>query len=85
MNDTKIWYITGASKGMGLAVAKDLLAKGHKVAATSRSASAFDQLIGFEDQFLPLTVDLKNETSIAASIKKTVEQFGKIDRLMKQA
>ncbi|HEY0175371.1 MAG TPA: short-chain dehydrogenase/reductase, partial [Pedobacter sp.] len=36
MEKTKVWYITGASKGMGLSLAKQLLAQGHKVTATSR-------------------------------------------------
>jgi NAD(P)-dependent dehydrogenase (short-subunit alcohol dehydrogenase family) len=85
MIDTKVWYITGASKGMGLAIAKKLLSQGHKVAATSRSVSAFDQLAVFEDRFLPLEVDLKSESSIAGSIKKTVDQFGGIDVVVNNA
>lgn len=70
---------------MGLAIAKQLLSKGHKVAATSRSVSSYHQLTGFEDQFLPLEVDLKSETSIAESIRKTVEQFGSIDVVINNA
>jgi NAD(P)-dependent dehydrogenase (short-subunit alcohol dehydrogenase family) len=85
MNDTKIWYITGASKGMGLSLAKQLLAKGHKVAATSRSVAAFDQLASYGDAFLPLEVDLKNEQSIAASIKQTIEKFGELNVVVNNA
>lgn len=85
MDNTKVWYITGASKGMGFSLAKQLLAKGHNVAATTRTLAAFDQLSGYGDQFLPLQVDLKNEDAIAASIKKTFEHFGKLDVVVNNA
>lgn len=85
MSDTKNWYITGASKGMGLAIAKKLLSKGHKVAATSRSVSGFDELKIFGDLFLPLEVDLKSEPSIAESLKTTVDKFGGIDVIVNNA
>ena len=85
MNNTKVWYITGASKGMGLSLAKQLLAKGHRVAATSRSLTALEEFNEIGESFLPLEVDLKNEQSIAASIKKTIENFGRLDVVVNNA
>jgi len=85
MSDTKVWYITGASKGMGFALAKQLLEKGHKVAATSRSVAAFDEFTKLGNQFLPLEVDLKSEQSVADSIKKTVDHFGEINVIVNNA
>ncbi|MFD2146675.1 SDR family NAD(P)-dependent oxidoreductase [Mucilaginibacter antarcticus] len=85
MSDTKVWYITGASKGMGLAIAKQLLLQGHKVAATSRLISGFHLLPDFDDLFLPLKVDLKSESSIANSIKKVIDKFGRIDVVVNNA
>ncbi len=85
MSGKKVWYITGASKGIGFALAKQLLSKGHSVAATSRSISAFAQFAEFGDRFLPLEVDLKSKTSIAESAKKTVEKFGVIDVVVNNA
>ncbi len=70
---------------MGLAIATRLLSKGHKVAATSRSVSGFDQLAAFEGLFLPLEVDLKSTSSIAESIKRTVDKFGRIDVIVNNA
>lgn len=81
MGETKVWYITGASKGMGLALVKQLLAKGHKVAATSRSIAGFEE----HDSFLPLEVDLKSEGSIASSIQTAVEKFGRLDVIVNNA
>lgn len=85
MSHTKIWYITGASKGMGFSLAKKLLAEGHKVAATSRTVAAFEELNTNPENFLPLEVDLKNEQSIAQSIEKTVKQFGGLDVVVNNA
>jgi len=85
MSDTKVWYITGASKGMGLSLTKQLLAKGDKVSATSRSFAAFDHLGYYGDQFLPLEVDLKSESSVVQSIKRTVDQFGGLDVVVNNA
>ncbi|KAB1230951.1 SDR family NAD(P)-dependent oxidoreductase [Chryseobacterium viscerum] len=85
MSHTKIWYITGASKGMGFSLVKKLLEKGHKVAATSRTITAFEGLDADPDNFLPLEVDLKDEQSIAQSIEKTIKQFGHLDVVVNNA
>jgi len=85
MSTTKVWYITGASKGMGFSVAKQLLSKGHSVAATSRSVNAFEQFSEYGDNFLALKVDLKSEQSIASSFKKTIEKFGRVDVIVNNA
>ena len=85
MSTTKVWYITGASKGMGFSVAKQLLSKGHSVAATSRSVNAFEQFSEYGDNFLALEVDLKSEQSIALSFKKTIKKFGRVDVIVNNA
>jgi NAD(P)-dependent dehydrogenase (short-subunit alcohol dehydrogenase family) len=46
MDNNKVWFITGASKGLGLELAKKLLAEGFKVAATSRSEDAVVKVLG---------------------------------------
>jgi NAD(P)-dependent dehydrogenase (short-subunit alcohol dehydrogenase family) len=85
MDTAKVWYITGASKGMGFSITKHLLSKGHRVAATSRTVNAFKQFSQFGDHFLALEVDLKNEQSIALSFQKTIEKFGSVDVIVNNA
>ncbi|MDM1501249.1 SDR family oxidoreductase [Myroides marinus] len=85
MSNTKVWYITGASKGMGLSLVKQLLDKGYRVAATSRTIGAFNIVEKHKKNFLALEVDLKDEQSIACSIKKAVEVFGSIDVVVNNA
>ncbi|URM30539.1 SDR family NAD(P)-dependent oxidoreductase [Pseudomonas frederiksbergensis] len=72
----KIWFITGASKGLGLALAQQVLALGDRVAATSRNLG---ELQAASERFLPLQVDLMNESSVASAIASTVEVFGSLD------
>lgn len=67
----KIWFITGASKGFGLELAKQLLAKGYQVAATTRRLANLEGALGRENaSFLPLEVDLINEVSVKMPSRK---------------
>ena len=87
MNTKKVWYITGASKGLGLTLVKKLLSKGYRVAATSRFANTLTEAVGqFEaNAFLPLEVDLTNSKSIQQSIEHTNKFFGSIDVVVNNA
>lgn len=83
---SKVWYITGASKGLGLNLVKQLLAAGIKVAATSRNLAELTAAVNdTSDNFLPLTVDITNELSVQESISKAVATFGKIDVVVNNA
>lgn len=83
----RVWYITGASKGLGLALAKFLVANGQRVAATSRNKEQLIANAGLFDNsnFLPLGVDLSKEQEIAASIDQTKQHFGRIDVIVNNA
>jgi NADP-dependent 3-hydroxy acid dehydrogenase YdfG len=87
MNTSKVWYVTGASQGLGLILVKKLLNSGYRVAATSRDALALNQAVGLIDKerFLSLTVDLINQDSIDESIKQTLTAFGRIDVVVNNA
>lgn len=83
MEKSKVWYITGASKGIGQSLVEQLLLEGKKVAATSRKISSFSEIKN--ENFLPLEVDLTNEKSIAMSLESTQNTFGKIDVIVNNA
>lgn len=86
MENKKVWFITGASKGLGLALAKQLLQAGHQVAATSRNSTNLVDAIGFRgDTFLPLKVELGSDESVANAIQQTHEVFGRIDVVVNNA
>ncbi len=86
MENNKVWFITGASKGLGLELAKKLLAEGYKVAATSRNESSLIEALGnTSESFLPLEMDLVNEESVKKAIDKAVNHFKTIDVLVNNA
>lgn len=86
MSTQKVWFVTGASKGLGLSLVKQLLKGGYKVAATSRNLDDLRRVVdATDDRFLPLAVDLKTESSVAAAIEKTVAHFGQIDVVVNNA
>ncbi|MFC6101140.1 SDR family oxidoreductase [Olivibacter domesticus] len=84
--NNQIWYITGASKGLGLALTKKLLKEGHKVAATSRNKQELATAVGADESiFLPLAVHLTDENSVQQSISETIAHFGRIDVVVNNA
>jgi len=87
METNKVWFITGASKGMGLSLVKKLIEKGYRVAATSRKIRALIDAVGNVDMahFLPLEVDLTSDKAIREAVERTVAHFGKIDVLVNNA
>jgi len=86
MENKKVWFITGASKGLGLALAKQLLQAGHKVAATSRNSESLIEAVDFKgDTFLPLRVELGDDEHVAAAITQTHQTFGRIDVVVNNA
>lgn len=87
MENGNVWYITGASQGLGLSLVKQLLGKGYRVAATSRNAQALKKAVAVidSDRFLPLVVDLSNPDCIEDSIEQTIAAFGRIDVVVNNA
>ena len=79
MSTSKVWYVTGASQGLGLILVKKLLDNGYRVAATSRDAHTLSESVGLidKDRFLPLAVDLNNLDCIDESIQQTLATFGR--------
>jgi len=81
----KVWYVTGASKGLGLSLVKKLLNEGYRVAATSRNASDLDKEVGPNPNFLSLGVEITDEGSVRDSIAKTLKKFGTLDVVVNNA
>lgn len=86
MNTRKTWLITGASKGLGLSLAKKLLAQGYNVAATSRTIGALKEAVAIDTpNFLPLAMDIVDEADVAKGITAAIAQFGGIDVVVNNA
>ncbi|QNE42330.1 SDR family NAD(P)-dependent oxidoreductase (plasmid) [Hymenobacter sp. NBH84] len=86
VNAQQVWFITGASKGFGLELVKQLLQQGHQVAATSRDVAQLRAVVGTDAaSFLPLAVDLTTEASVRHAIAAAVQQFGRLDVVVNNA
>jgi NAD(P)-dependent dehydrogenase (short-subunit alcohol dehydrogenase family) len=86
MENKKIWFVTGASKGLGLTLVHQLLAHGYAVAATSRNLEELQQAVPHNDgRFLPLHMDLGNEDSIRQAITTTISTLGELDVVVNNA
>lgn len=85
MSTKKVWFVTGASKGLGLALVQKLLAEGYNVAATSRSSKNFESSIESSQNFLPLEMDLLDESNVKKAVMATVEKFGRVDVIVNNA
>lgn len=82
----KVWFITGAARGIGLSLARQLLARGDTVAATSRTLTSLRQVFGDDNaRLLALEVDLVNEVSVQKAINSTLAAFGHIDCVVNNA
>jgi len=81
----KTWFITGASKGLGLLFVKQLLERGDNIAATSRRISDLEAAAGTHPNFLALEVDLTNEQSVATGVNETIAKFGRLDVVVNNA
>ncbi|EFA75976.1 hypothetical protein PPL_10554 [Heterostelium album PN500] len=82
----KVWYITGASKGIGLVFVKNLLNFGFKVVGTSRNKQKLIDAVGITtDNFLALQVEVDNEASVKESFVDTLSKFGRIDVVVNNA
>lgn len=86
MTTNKIWFVTGASKGLGLTLVQQLLAAGYAVAATSRNLAELRQAVPGEDgRFLPLHMDLSSEDSVRQAIEATISTLGGLDIVVNNA
>ena len=81
----KVWFITGAGRGMGVDFAKAALAAGHAVVATGRDTDAVAKAVGKSDDLLVVKLDVTNPDDAAAAARAAVDRFGRIDVLVNNA
>jgi NAD(P)-dependent dehydrogenase (short-subunit alcohol dehydrogenase family) len=77
---SKVWFITGTSKGFGRVWAEAALERGDRVAATARDIAtvrALEERYG--DRALALALDVTDKSAVAAAVAQTIVRFGRID------
>jgi NAD(P)-dependent dehydrogenase (short-subunit alcohol dehydrogenase family) len=82
---SKVWFITGAGRGMGVDIAKAALAAGHTVVATGRNTAAVSEAIGEADNLLVVRLDITSREEATAAVAAAIERFGRIDVFVNNA
>jgi NAD(P)-dependent dehydrogenase (short-subunit alcohol dehydrogenase family) len=85
MSEKKVWFVTGAGRGMGVDIAKAALAAGHAVVATGRNPQRVSAALGAHDDLLVVKLDVTDPADAEAAVTAAVERFGRIDVLVNNA
>lgn len=83
---SKVWLITGSSRGLGRALAEAVLEAGDKLVATARDPGQLADLVeAYGPRVLALPLDVTDEAAAEAAVKTAVETFGRLDVLVNNA
>ncbi len=85
MTMKKVWFITGAGRGMGVDFTKAALAAGNAVVATGRNTDAVSEAVGQADDLLIVKLDVTSPADAQAAVQAAIERFGRIDVLINNA
>jgi NAD(P)-dependent dehydrogenase (short-subunit alcohol dehydrogenase family) len=83
---SKVFLLTGSSRGLGRQIAEAVLAAGHRLVATARRPETLSDLAGrYGRQILPVTLDVTDPAGAQAAVAAGVEAFGRLDVLVNNA
>ncbi|NED94803.1 SDR family oxidoreductase [Phytoactinopolyspora alkaliphila] len=83
---SRVWFITGASRGLGQAFARAALEAGDRVVAVSRTIAGSPELIdAYGDRVLPLALDVIDRDAVFAGVAAAVKHFGRLDVVVNNA
>ncbi|MEU1591057.1 oxidoreductase [Micromonospora sp. NPDC005710] len=83
---SRVWLITGCSRGLGRALAEAVLADGDNLVATARNPGQLDDLVdGHGDRVRAVALDVTDPTAAGTAVRTAVETFGRLDILVNNA
>ncbi|MFD9724376.1 SDR family NAD(P)-dependent oxidoreductase [Streptomyces sp. NPDC059072] len=82
----RVWFITGASRGLGRAFADAALAAGDRVAIAARTLGPLEETAAAHPgRVLPLALDVTDRDAVFAAVAEAVEHFGRLDIVLNNA
>jgi NAD(P)-dependent dehydrogenase (short-subunit alcohol dehydrogenase family) len=85
VTDKKVWFITGAGRGLGVDIAKAALAAGHAVVATGRDPEKIAAALRKHPELLAIKLDVTRPEEARPAVEAAVGKFGRIDVLVNNA
>ncbi|MDZ8067361.1 MAG: oxidoreductase [Nostoc sp. DedQUE08] len=86
VQETRVWFITGTSSGLGRALAETVLERGEIVVLTARNPQQIEDLAAsFPDRTLALQLDVTKPEEVQEAVKQAIAEFGRIDVLVNNA
>jgi NAD(P)-dependent dehydrogenase (short-subunit alcohol dehydrogenase family) len=86
VSQTRVWFITGTSSGLGRALAETVLERGETVVLTARNPQQIEDLAAsFPDRTLALQLDVTKPEEVREAVKQAIANFGRIDVLVNNA
>src|ERR687891_341497 len=83
---SSVWFITGASSGLGRALTETTLERGHRVVATARDPEALADLVNrAPERAIALPLDVTRSDAARAAVDDAVDRFGRIDVVVNNA
>jgi NAD(P)-dependent dehydrogenase (short-subunit alcohol dehydrogenase family) len=83
---SKVWFITGTSKGFGRVWAEAALARGDRVAATARDVKTLAPLVEqYGSQVAAMTLDVTDKVAVGAAVTEAHARFGRLDVVVNNA
>jgi NAD(P)-dependent dehydrogenase (short-subunit alcohol dehydrogenase family) len=83
---SKVWLITGASRGLGRSLTQEALKAGHRVVATARNAERLAEVASkFGESVRTVPLDVTNEAQAKNAVEAAIETFGCVDVLVNNA
>lgn len=86
VENTRVWFITGASSGLGYEFTKKVLESGDKVVGVARNIEKLNELkYQFEGMLLPLSLDVTDRSAVFTTVETAIKHFGRIDIVINNA
>jgi NADP-dependent 3-hydroxy acid dehydrogenase YdfG len=86
VENTRVWFITGASSGLGYEFTKKALEAGDKVVGVARNIEKLNELKSqFEGLLLPLRLDVTDRSAVFTTVETAFKHFGRFDIVINNA
>ncbi|APU13179.1 SDR family NAD(P)-dependent oxidoreductase [Actinoalloteichus fjordicus] len=83
---SKVWFVTGSSRGLGRAIVEEALGAGDRVVATARRPEQLDDLVARHgDRVLPVALDVTSSVDVERAVQAGFAAFGRYDVVVNNA